>query len=70
MKRRLGHTDLEIAPLVFGTNVIGWTVDEETSFHLLDAFVAEGLRHWIRRIPILGGPPATTAKAKRSSGAG
>lgn len=42
MKRRLGRTDLETAPLVFGTNVIGWTADEETSFRLFDAFVAEG----------------------------
>lgn len=42
MKRSLGRTDLNIDPLVFGTNVIGWTVDEETSFRLLDAFVAEG----------------------------
>ncbi|MEO3386981.1 aldo/keto reductase [Mesorhizobium sp. CAU 1741] len=40
--RRLGRTDIEIEPLVFGTNVIGWTADEQTSFALLDAFVAEG----------------------------
>jgi aryl-alcohol dehydrogenase-like predicted oxidoreductase len=33
---------LEIAPLVFGGNVFGWTVDESTSFSLLDAFVAAG----------------------------
>lgn len=40
--RRLGRTDIEIAPLVLGTNVIGWTADEKTSFAVLDAFVAEG----------------------------
>lgn len=40
--RRLGHTDIEIAPLVFGANVIGWTADEATSFSLLDAFVDGG----------------------------
>src|SRR5690554_6483281 len=40
--RRLGRTDIEIEPLVFGTNVIGWTADEKTSFSLLDAFVGEG----------------------------
>src|SRR5690606_1906136 len=40
--RRLGKTDIEIAPLVFGTNVIGWTADEPTSFALLDAFLDEG----------------------------
>ncbi len=41
-KRRLGRTDIEISPLVLGTNVIGWTADEKTSFAILDAFVAEG----------------------------
>ncbi|MBH0236771.1 aldo/keto reductase [Methylobrevis albus] len=42
MLRRLGRTDIEIAPLVLGTNVIGWTADEATSFAVLDAFVGEG----------------------------
>lgn len=42
-KRRLGRTDLEIAPLVFGGNVFGWTVDEPTAFQLLDRFTAAGL---------------------------
>jgi aryl-alcohol dehydrogenase-like predicted oxidoreductase len=41
-KRRLGRTDLEIAPLVFGGNVFGWTADERTSFSLLDRFVDAG----------------------------
>ncbi len=40
--RRLGKSSLEIAPLVFGGNVFGWTVDEATSFRLLDAFLAAG----------------------------
>jgi aryl-alcohol dehydrogenase-like predicted oxidoreductase len=42
-KRRLGRTDLAIAPLVFGGNVFGWTADEKTSFDLLDRFVEAGL---------------------------
>ena len=42
-KRRLGRTDLTIAPLVFGGNVFGWTADEKTSFDLLDRFVDAGL---------------------------
>ena len=42
-KRRLGRTDLDIAPLVLGGNVFGWTADEKTSFDLLDRFVAGGL---------------------------
>jgi len=33
---------LEVAPLAFGGNVFGWTVDEPTSFALLDAFVDAG----------------------------
>jgi aryl-alcohol dehydrogenase-like predicted oxidoreductase len=43
IKRRLGRSNLEIAPLVFGGNIFGWTADEPTSFKLLDAFVASGL---------------------------
>ncbi|BAV48214.1 aldo/keto reductase [Mesorhizobium loti] len=42
-KRRLGRTDLSIAPLVLGGNVFGWTADEKTSFDLLDRFVGGGL---------------------------
>ena len=41
-RRRLGKSDLETAPLVFGGNVFGWTIDEATSFQLLDAFVDAG----------------------------
>jgi aryl-alcohol dehydrogenase-like predicted oxidoreductase len=41
--RRLGHTDLSIAPLVFGANVFGWTADKATAFKLLDGFVGAGL---------------------------
>lgn len=39
---RLGRTGEEIAPLVFGGNVFGWTADEATSFRLLDAFFDRG----------------------------
>jgi aryl-alcohol dehydrogenase-like predicted oxidoreductase len=41
-KRKLGNSGLEFAPIVLGGNVFGWTADEATSFHLLDAFVAAG----------------------------
>lgn len=40
--RRLGKSDLKIAPLVLGGNVFGWTADEATSFRILDAFVDGG----------------------------
>ena len=42
MLRSLGKTGLEIAPLVFGGNVLGWTIDEKTSFQVLDAFIDHG----------------------------
>lgn len=41
-KRKLGSSGLDIAPLVFGGNVFGWTADEAKSFALLDAFVEAG----------------------------
>lgn len=41
-KRNLGNTDLQIAPLIFGGNVFGWTIDEKTSFTLLDIFIDKG----------------------------
>jgi aryl-alcohol dehydrogenase-like predicted oxidoreductase len=40
--RKLGRTDLRIAPLVLGGNVFGWTADRETSFAILDAFLDAG----------------------------
>jgi len=42
-KRQLGQSSLEVAPLMLGGNVFGWTADEATSFKILDAFVAAGL---------------------------
>jgi len=41
-KRSLGRTGLDIAPLVFGGNVFGWTANEKRSFDLLDRFVGAG----------------------------
>ncbi len=58
--RRLGQSDLQIAPLVLGGNVFGWNVDEATSFALLDAFVDAGFNaidtadtysRWVSRPP-------------------
>ncbi|SFP90561.1 aldo/keto reductase [Sphingomonas rubra] len=40
--RRLGSTDLKIAPLVLGGNVFGWTADKAESFAVLDAFIDAG----------------------------
>lgn len=41
-KRKLGNSGLEIAPLVLGGNVFGWTVDEPGTVELLDRFVDAG----------------------------
>jgi len=41
-KITLGKTDLSIAPIVFGGNVFGWTIDEKKSFEILDQFVESG----------------------------
>jgi aryl-alcohol dehydrogenase-like predicted oxidoreductase len=41
--RRLGRTDLSIAPMVLGGNVFGWTADKKTSFAVMDRFAAAGL---------------------------
>jgi aryl-alcohol dehydrogenase-like predicted oxidoreductase len=38
-KRRLGRSGLEVAPLAFGGNVFGWTIDESTSFRLLTSLL-------------------------------
>jgi aryl-alcohol dehydrogenase-like predicted oxidoreductase len=40
--RELGHSGLRVSPLCFGGNVFGWTVDEATSFSLLDAWLDAG----------------------------
>lgn len=41
-KVTIGNTDLEIARINLGGNVFGWTLDEQKSFEILDAFVASG----------------------------
>jgi aryl-alcohol dehydrogenase-like predicted oxidoreductase len=40
--RKLGHSQLEVTPLSLGGNVFGGTIDEPTSFTVLDAYVAAG----------------------------
>jgi len=56
-KRKLGNSDITIAPIAFGGNVFGWTLDEKASFEILDAFVDAGFdfidtadtySHWAR----------------------
>jgi aryl-alcohol dehydrogenase-like predicted oxidoreductase len=40
--RQLGQSSLHVSPLCLGGNVFGWTIDEPTSFRILDAYVAAG----------------------------
>jgi len=41
-KRKLGNSGIEVAPLALGSNVFGWTIDEETSFKILHGFIEAG----------------------------
>ena len=41
-QRRLGRSELYFEPLVFGGNVLGWTIDEAEAFKVLDAYVGLG----------------------------
>ncbi|MFV0304530.1 MAG: aldo/keto reductase [Moheibacter sp.] len=41
-KRQLGNTELKVAPITFGGNVFGWTLDQDKSFEIIDAFVDAG----------------------------
>ncbi|KTS10525.1 alcohol dehydrogenase [Methylobacterium radiotolerans] len=41
-RRRIGRSDLTVAPFCLGGNVFGWTADEAASFAILDRFVESG----------------------------
>lgn len=41
-KKKIGNTDLEIAPINLGGNVFGWTLDEKETFKILDEFTGNG----------------------------
>lgn len=40
--KRIGNSDIEVAPLALGGNVFGWTADANASFDVLDGFVDAG----------------------------
>lgn len=55
-KLPFSSTDLQVVPLIFGGNVFGWTIDEDQSFEILDAFIDRGFNaidtannysHWV-----------------------
>lgn len=39
---KIGSSDLDVSRLCLGANVFGWTADRDTSFAVLDAYVAAG----------------------------
>ena len=41
-KRKLGTSGLLVSPITLGGNVFGWTLDEASSFKILDAFADAG----------------------------
>ena len=41
--RPLGRSGLQVSPLCLGGNVFGWTIDEATSFTILDAWLDAGM---------------------------
>ena len=41
-KRKLGNSGIEVSALALGGNVFGWTIDEATSFKILDGFIDSG----------------------------
>lgn len=40
--RDLGKSGVKVVPLMLGSNVFGWTVDQAKSFDILDAFADRG----------------------------
>ena len=42
-KREIGASGIKVYPFAFGGNVFGWTIDEQQSFKILDAFIDAGL---------------------------
>lgn len=41
-KVNLGNSKIETAPIIFGGNVFGWTLNEEESFNMLDELLDKG----------------------------
>ena len=70
IRRELGRSGLQVSPLCLGGNVFGWTVDEATSFSLLDAWVDAGMNFidtadvYSRWVPGHGGGESETIIGK------
>ncbi len=70
-KRRLGRSNIMVPPLCLGSNVFGWTVDEATSFRLLEAFLDAGF-NFIDTADVYSAwkPGNRAANRRRSSASG
>ena len=66
----LGDTDLDVFALCLGGNVFGWTIDEERSFEVLDAYVAAAATSSTRPTSTAGAVPEEPASPSGSSAAG
>jgi hypothetical protein len=67
-KRRLGQSDLYLAPIMLGGNVFGWMIDEKTSFGILDVSSMAVSMPSTPQIATRAGCPATLeVNRKRSS---
>lgn len=42
LTKKFGKSDLMVAPIAFGGNVFGWTLNEQESFKILDALIDSG----------------------------
>ncbi len=40
--KKYGKTDVNVSPIIFGGNVLGWTLDEKQGFEILDEFFEKG----------------------------
>lgn len=64
-QKNYGTSDIKVSPIIFGGNVLGWTLDEKQSFEILDYFFEKGSTPLILPIFIQTGFPETTVqKAK------
>ena len=64
MTRPLGKTGFSIAPLVFGGNVFGWTIDEKPVLLFLMLSLTTVLTLSIRRMFIPAGRATVAANLK------
>ncbi len=63
LERKLGRSDLSVSVLCFGGNVLGWTVNAQDAFVVLDAFV-DGGGNFIDTADVYGNGTSETILSK------